>query len=167
MSQAVRAETPADIEAIRAVNTAAFGGAQEAVLVDALRDDGDLLLSLVAEIDDDIVGHVAFSRMHVEHEGGADPAVALAPVAVRPEHQRKGVGRTLVQSGLEQLTERGETLVFVLGEPEYYGRFGFSTGPAARFASPYDGPYFQSLTLSERAPSSGALRYARAFAALS
>lgn len=167
MSQAVRAETPADIEAIRAVNTAVFGGAQEATLVDTLRADGDLVLSLVAEVGGGIVGHVAFSRMQVNYEGSTESAVALAPVAVRPEHQRKGVGRTLVQSGLEQLTERGETLVFVLGEPEYYGRFGFSTGPAARFASPYAGPYFQSLTLSERAPSSGAVRYARAFAALS
>lgn len=167
MTLAVRAETPADIDAIRTVNNAAFGGTEEAALVDALRDDGDLLLSLVAEVGTDVVGHVAFSRMQVEQDGGAAPAIALAPVAVRPEHQRKGAGTTLVQSGLKQLAGRGETLVFVLGEPEYYGRFGFKTGPAARFVSPYAGPYFQSLMLSARAPSSGAVRYARAFASLS
>ena len=167
MNPAVRAETPADFAAIRAINTVAFGGAQEAALVDALRADGDLVLSLVAETGDDIVGHVAFSRMQVEQAGRATPAVSLAPLAVRPEHQRRGLGTALVKSGLKQLTKRGETLVFVLGEPEYYGRFGFTTGRAARFTSPYPGPHFQSLTLSPQAPSSGTVRYARAFALVS
>ncbi|MBS0532592.1 MAG: N-acetyltransferase [Proteobacteria bacterium] len=167
MSPAVRAETPADFAAIRAINTVAFGGAQEAVLVDALRDGGDLVLSLVAEAGDDIFGHVAFSRMQVEQAGRAAPAVSLAPLAVRPEYQRRGLGTALVQGGLKQLAADGESLVFVLGEPEYYGRFGFTAAHAARFVSPYAGPYFQSLALSPQAPSSGAVRYARAFAALS
>lgn len=167
MTVAIRPETPSDAGAIRAVNTAAFNGAQESALVDALRDDGDLVLSLVAAINDVIVGHVAFSRMRIEHDGRTDPAIALAPVAVRPEHHRKGIGTALVKDGLLQLKKKGETIVFVLGEPEYYGRFGFRTEPAAPFASPYAGPYFQSLALSQRAPSSGAVRYARAFAALS
>jgi putative acetyltransferase len=162
MTLAVRDETPADLAAIRAVNDAAFGGAQEADLVDALRRDGDLLLSLVAD-DGGVIGHVAFSRVQVE----GDPAVALAPVAVRPERQRRGAGTALIEHGLQRLRQSGETLVFVLGEPAYYDRFGFAAAPAARFETPYPGPYFQSLALSPRAPSAGRLRYARAFSALS
>jgi putative acetyltransferase len=162
MTLAVRDETPADFAAIRAVNEAAFGGAQEADLVDALRRDGDLLLSLVAD-DGGVIGHVAFSRMQVE----SDPAVALAPVAVRPERQRRGAGTALIAHGLQRLRQSGEMLVFVLGAPAYYSRFGFAAAPAARFGTPYPGPYFQSLALSPRAPSAGRLRYARAFSALS
>jgi putative acetyltransferase len=162
MTLAVRDETPADFAAIRAVNEAAFGGAQEADLVDTLRRDGDLLLSLVAD-DGGVIGHVAFSRVQVE----GDSAVALAPVAVRPEWQRRGAGTALIEHGLQRLRQSGETLVFVLGEPAYYSRFGFVAAPAARFETPYPGPYFQSLALSPRAPSSGAVRYARAFSALS
>jgi putative acetyltransferase len=163
MTPVVRDETPADVAAIRAVNEAAFGGAQEADLVDALRHDGDLLLSLVADAGDVVAGHVAFSRMQV----GGDPAVALAPVAVLPAQQRRGIGTALIGEGLRRLGQSGETLVFVLGEPAYYGRFGFAAAPAARFDTPYPGAYFQSLALSPRAPSSGTVRYARAFAALS
>jgi putative acetyltransferase len=167
MTPAVRDETPADVAAIRAVNEAAFGGAQEADLVDALRRDGDLVLSLVADADNIVAGHVAFSRMQVGGEGASVPAVALAPVAVLPAQQRRGIGTALIGEGLRRLGQSGETLVFVLGEPAYYGRFGFATAPAARFDTPYPGPYFQSLALSPRAPSSGTVRYARAFAALS
>ncbi len=167
MSAVIRPETPADLAAIRAVNDAAFGGAQESALVDGLRADGDLVLSLVAEAGGAIVGHVAFSRMQVERNGAAAPAVSLAPLSVRPDRQRNGIGTMLVRTALARLTERGESLVFVLGEPHYYGRFGFSAEPATGFVSPYAGPYFQSLTLSERAPSAGAVRYARAFVALS
>jgi putative acetyltransferase len=162
MTLAVRDETPADFAAIRAVNEAAFGGAQEADLVDTLRRDGDLLLSLVAD-DGGVIGHVAFSRVQVE----GDSAVALAPVAVRPEWQRRGAGTALIEHGLQRLRQSGETLVFVLGEPAYYSRFGFAAAPVARFETPYPGPYFQSLALSPSAPSAGRLRYARAFAALS
>lgn len=167
MRPAIRGEAPADTAAIRSVNMAAFGGAQEAALVDALRADGDLVLSLVAEADAMIVGHLAFSRMQVAQDGGDSPAVALAPLAVTPDQQRQGIGSALVKSALKLLSESGELLVFVLGEPGYYGRFGFRAAPAARFVSPYAGPYFQSLSLSERAPSSGTVRYARALAALS
>ncbi|MGE0061943.1 MAG: GNAT family N-acetyltransferase [Xanthobacteraceae bacterium] len=162
MTLAVRDETLADVAAIRAVNEAAFAGAQEADLVDALRRDGDLLLSLVAD-DGGVIGHVAFSRMQIE----GDPAVALAPVAVLPAQQRRGIGTALIEDGLRRLKQSGETLVFVLGAPAYYGRFGFAAASAARFETPYPGPYFQSLALSPRAPSSGAVRYARAFSALS
>jgi putative acetyltransferase len=164
MTPAIRDETRADVAAIRAVNEAAFAGAQEADLVDALRRDGDLVLSLVADAGDAVVGHVAFSRMQIDGEGTSAPAIALAPVAVLPTQQRRGIGTTLIGDGLRRLRQSGETLVFVLGEPAYYGRFGFA---AARFDTPYPGPYFQSLALSPRAPSSGTVRYARAFAALS
>jgi putative acetyltransferase len=129
--------------------------------------DGDLVLSLVVDEGDAVIGHVAFSRMQINGEGISEPAVALAPVAVLPAQQRRGIGAALIEDGLRRLRQSGETLVFVLGEPAYYGRFGFAAAPAARFDTPYPGPYFQSLALSLRAPSSGALRYARAFSALS
>lgn len=166
MTVDVRPETAADIAAIHAVHRAAFPGVQEAGLVDTLREDGDLILSLVAERDGAIVGHVAFSRMRVENEDGTHRAVALAPVGVKLEHQRKGVGTALIEHGVSALRRAGETLVFVLGEPDYYGRFGFDYDAAAQFTSPFPKPYFQSLALTDRAPRSGLVHYAAAFSAL-
>src|SRR4051812_14243410 len=85
---------------IRAVNEAAFGGSEEADLVDRLRGDKHALLSLVAELSAGIVGHIMFSRMWIRTSAGLVPAVALAPVAVHPDHQRKNIGGLLVQHGL-------------------------------------------------------------------
>jgi putative acetyltransferase len=167
MTLTLRPEAPTDVAAIRAVNEAAFAGTEEADLVDALRSDGDLVLSLVAAEDDDVIGHIAFSRLRVESDGSMQPAVALAPVAVSPAHQCRGIGMALIEDGLRCLKQAGETLVFVLGEPRYYGRFGFAAVSAARFVSPYPGRQFQSLALSPRAPSSGTLNYAPAFSVLS
>ena len=133
MTLIVRAEAPADHDAIRAVHESAFPTPQEADLVDALRVDDDLVLSLVALEDDAIVGHVAFSRMTVNSDTGDFPALALAPVGVIPEFQREGVGTALIENGLQLLAKKGEALVFVLGEPDYYGRFGFSAELASGF----------------------------------
>lgn len=89
--------------AIRAVNTAAFGGQYEADLVDNLRADGHAILSLVAEVGAGIIGHILFSRMWIKTRAGLASAVALAPVAVLPEHQRNGTGGRLIRHGLELL----------------------------------------------------------------
>ena len=162
----VRSEAPADYAAIRAVNEAAFGGPAEADLVERLRADGDLILSLVADNDGDIVGHCGFSRLTIHAGGQPCDAVSLAPVAVLPAVQRRGVGTQMIQHGLDRLTADGETLVFVLGEPDYYRRFGFDAGAAAAFASPCGGAYFQLLRLCGSGPANGEVRYAPAFAAL-
>jgi putative acetyltransferase len=93
---------------IREVNEAAFERSDEADLVDRLREEGAILLSFVAELDSQIVGHILFSRMSIETAQGALPAVCLAPMAVRPSHQGRGIGSHLVRHGLAELRARGE-----------------------------------------------------------
>jgi putative acetyltransferase len=121
----VRRETPADIDAVRRVETAAFGRVEEADLVDALRDAGDLLLSLVAELDGEVIGHIGFSPMTIESPGRSHASICLAPVAVVPERQKQGVGSRLIESGLAELRQMGVTGVILQGHPSYYPRFGF------------------------------------------
>jgi len=135
---------------IRAVNEAAFGGSGEADLVDELRDE-HALLSLVAELDGAIVGHILFSRMSVRASAALVSAVALAPLAVHPDHQHKGIGGRLVRHGLELLRARGEKIVIVVGHPGYYPRFGFSTGKAKLLEGPFPSEAFMALELSEGA----------------
>ena len=134
---------------IRAINEAAFGGPDEADLVDKLRSDGHVLISLVAEHDAGLVGHVLFSRMWIRNQAGAlVSAVALAPVAVLPEHQRRGIGGRLVRHGLELLRARGERIAIVVGHPDYYPRFGFSTEKAQSLKSPFPVEAFMAIELS-------------------
>jgi putative acetyltransferase len=126
----VRAEEERDRAGVHAVNTAAFARAAEARLVDALRQHARPVVSLVAEHDAAIVGHIMFSPVHLP----AFPdrtIMGLAPMAVAPQHQRTGIGSALVRAGLEQCRRRGVEAVVVLGHPEYYPRFGFA--PSARF----------------------------------
>jgi putative acetyltransferase len=133
---------------IRAINEAAFGGSEEADLVDRLREDKDALLSLVAEIDAGIVGHIMFSRMSISTSTGPVAAVALAPLALHPDHQHKGIGSLLVQHGLELLRDRGEKIVIVVGHPDYYPKFGFSTDKARLIESPFPSEAFMAAELS-------------------
>jgi putative acetyltransferase len=121
----IRPETSADRPAIRTVVAAAFGQPAEADLVDALRDNGGVTLSLVAEREGEIVGHILFSPVTVESGGGAFAALGLAPMAVAPSCQRQGIGSRLIRAGLEECRRVGHEVVVVLGHPEYYPRFGF------------------------------------------
>lgn len=121
----VREERPEDFEAVRRVNELAFGRPEEAALVDALRAVADPHISLVAEVEGQVVGHIFFSPVMIESEGAAHEAIALAPMAVLPEFQSRGVGSRLVPEGLDECLRRGHEVVFVLGHPEYYPRFGF------------------------------------------
>lgn len=161
----VREENREDRSAIHVVHEAAFGGAEEADLVDKLRDEGDALLSLVAEVDRSVVGHVLFSRMWIEMAGEAVEAVALAPVAVLPAHQNRGVGGELVRHGLDLLRARGERIVIVLGHPAYYPRFGFSSEKARALDSPFPGDSFMAMELVDGALGGvrGVVRYPTAF----
>jgi putative acetyltransferase len=133
---------------IRAINEAAFGGSDEADLVDKLRAEKHALLSLVAEIDAGIVGHIMFSRMSISTSTGLVAAVALAPLAVHPEHQHERIGSMLVQYGLELLRGRGEKIVIVVGHPDYYPKFGFSTDKARLIESPFPSEAFMAAELS-------------------
>jgi putative acetyltransferase len=134
----IRLEKPEDIPAIRIVNERAFGGAAEADLVDALRRNGKAKISLVAEDDGHIVGHILFSPVTVETVDGDLVGAGLAPLAVIPERQNQRIGSTLVEHGLRRCREEGHPYVVVLGHPDYYPRFGFV--PASRFGikSEYD-----------------------------
>ncbi|MCX4745136.1 N-acetyltransferase [Kitasatospora sp. NBC_01287] len=148
MKPRVRVEEPGDAPAIRRVHMAAFPGPEEADLVDALRRDPAWLpaLSLVA-VDEGglVVAHALLTRLRI----GDGQGLALAPVAVAPEWQRRGVGKRVVRAALEAAEQAGERLVVVLGDPGYYGRFGFT--PAAEYgvSGPYEVPdeVFQVLAL--------------------
>lgn len=146
----IREELPGDHAAIRAVVTAAFGRADEADLVDALRVDGDAVLSLVAADEDErIIGHALFSRM-----GAPFRALGLGPMSVLPDRQRFGVGSALIRAGLEAARHAGWQGVFVLGNPDFYRRFGFDASRAAGFASLYAGYYLMALPLQGALPAS-------------
>lgn len=161
----VRAERDADHLAIRVVNEAAFGGREEADLVEALRADRAVLLSLVAEIDNQVVGHVLFGRMSIESATGLVPAVALAPMAVRPGYQRQGIGSRLVKDGLHLLRSLGERIVIVVGHPAYYPRFGFSSETARLLDGPFPREAFMAIELEPGALGGvrGRVRYPDAF----
>jgi putative acetyltransferase len=160
-----RDERPLDREQVRKVNEAAFGRPDEADLIDRLQAGGAVLLSLVAEVNGQIVGHILFSRMTVEAEQGSVAAVSLAPMAVLPEHQGRQVGSQLVRHGLDQLRDLGERIVIVLGHKEYYPRFGFSAEKARHLESPFPPDAFMALELSDGALKGiqGAVRYPAAF----
>jgi len=124
-----------------------------------------MLLSLVAELDRGIVGHILFSRMAIESPGGPVAAVALAPVAVLPGYQRRGIGGRLIRHGLELLRERGEEIVLVLGHPDYYPRFGFSGEKASDLEHPFPPEAFLAIELAPNALDGirGKVKYAAAF----
>ena len=133
----IRREMPEDDEAVRRVNTLAFEQDDEARLVDALRGAAPHI-SLVALLDGQIVGHIFFSPVEVEGADESFTAMGLAPMAVVPEYQNQGIGSELVRRGLEACAELGHDVVFVLGHPRYYPRFGFSTAPEKGLRSEYD-----------------------------
>lgn len=122
----IRPETPEDITAVYHINSLAFGKTAEAELVNALRWEKAVVLSLVAMLDGQPVGHALFSPVTVETEQLIWQAVALGPVAVLPSYQQQGIGTTLIRVGLEQCHSMGHPIVFVLGHPAYYPRFGFT-----------------------------------------
>lgn len=159
-----RPETDADIAAIREILLAAFDTAEEADLVDALRQDPAWIdaLSLVT-LDDAgaLVGYVLLTRAHI----GDAPALCLGPCAVLPQYQKTGVGSSAIRAGFEAAKARGEHFVTVLGHPEYYPRFGFTRasihGVTMKMSVPDEA--LMVLSLGAEALPSGVIRYAGAF----
>jgi putative acetyltransferase len=162
----IRPEQPGDWLAVHHINESAFDGHVEVDLVDALRQQVPDLVSLVAEHDGSIVGHILFSPVVLSNHPGLR-IMGLAPLAVAPLHQRSGIGTALVNAGLERCRELGFGAVVVLGHAEYYPRFGFR--PATRFGigCEYDVPDEVFMLLELRAGffsgASGIIKYHDAF----
>lgn len=166
----IRAEAPDDIDAISELHRAAFGGPNEAALVDAIRRTTRFIpdLSLVAELNGQVIGHLLLSQVELAPADGSEaiPALALAPLAVLPMHQGRGVGTLLVRGGMALADARGrEALVAVLGAPAFYRRFGFES--AATWT--IDGPWasaadaFAVRPVANASPVPGTVIYPPAF----
>ncbi len=146
----IRSEQVADHAAIAEVNREAFGQEGEPRLVAALRDAAgfDAALSLVALRDDRVVGHILFSSIDIVRDEGDLPALALAPMSVRPAYQRRGIGSALVRAGLEACRRGGHRIVMVLGHAEYYPRFGFTPAGECGVRPPFEVPDEAFMVLS-------------------
>ncbi len=136
----IRAETERDHAAVRRINEAAFDSAAEANLVEALRREASPYISLVAELDTEIVGHIFFSPVNIESAEESFTALGLAPMAVLPEYQNRGIGSQLVRQGLNECQRLGHDVVVVLGHPKYYPRFGFVPASQKKITSEYQVP---------------------------
>jgi len=166
----IREERLEDIPEIRKLNQAAFGGDTEADIVDVLRNDPACALSLVAEQDGRIVGHIMFSRVEIEPGESKNDILGLAPMAVLPAFQKKGIGSQLVEAGLQRCVSKGCPAVVVIGHPEFYRRFGFIPAEKYDIKSEFDVPseVFMIKELAEDALKGlrGAARYHKAFSNL-
>lgn len=159
----IRHETDPDRSLIYAIHAAVFPSDAEAQLVDCLRADGDLILSLVCESGGAMDGHIAFSQMRAPFR-----ALGLAPLSVLPARQRAGIGSALIREGLSCARAQGWEGVFVLGDNAYYERFGFRAALAKDFSCRFAGPHFMALSLNGGSlpAREGDVAYAPAFDAL-
>lgn len=149
----IRPEQPGEEAAIAALTSAAFANAEhsdgtEAAIIERLRAGNALTLSLVAVEDGRIAGHVAFSPVTI---GGHEGWVGLGPVSVAPDRQGKGIGAALIREGLSQMRAAGHGGCVVLGEPGYYGRFGFAVDPAITYPG-VPPEYFMALHFAGHTP---------------
>src|SRR5205823_49642 len=167
---AIRREEPRDADAVRRVNELAFGEPTEANLVRELTAASASTLSLVAEKDGYVVGHILFSPVTIETPAGQVTAIGLAPMAVLPDQQRKGIGTRLVQEGLAELKRLGHDVVVVVGHPDYYPRFGFKRASQFGLRTEIDCTDESFMTIELRtgalAGRGGMVRYRPEFGAL-
>jgi putative acetyltransferase len=154
----IRDRQPADDEAIRRLNDAAFGGIYESQLVADLRAEGLAAIELVSVDGTDVIGHILMSTLDVSVDGKPVRSLALAPMSVQPGRQRHGIGSALVHGALGRAQQQGWQAVIVLGHPGFYPRFGFSAALARPLASPFPGDAFMALELMPGALQGGAGR---------
>ena len=163
----VRTERVSDIEAISEVLTAAFNGNDEAQLVDVLRGQGAVLVSMIAELAGVVVGHLVFTRAHIEWGDAEQPVAALGPMAVSSRYQRQGIGGSLIIAGLAACRSRGERVVVVLGHSAYYPKFGFvpadQHGLRCEFVAPPEAFMVLPFTEDALTGSQGLVKYHAAF----
>lgn len=160
----IRPESPDDVRSISPLIRSAFhlvehSDGSEAQIVERLRKEGDLALSLVAEDADGIVGHIAFSPVRISD--GAKGWYGLGPVSAKPALHRRGIGTALVKRGIADLRQNGARGIVLLGDPAFYGRFGFEHYPQLSFPGPPP-EYFQALAIGGELPA-GEVLYAPAF----
>jgi len=160
----VRIEQPEDIDAVRLVNDQAFGQSAEGRIVDSLRKNCEGILSLVAFLNNQIVGHILFSPATLDSNDGVIEGMGLAPMAVLPEFQNRGIGSELVAEGLGHIKRMQCPFVIVLGHDQYYPRFGFQTASKYGLRCQWDGvpdEAFMVLVLNESTMKdvTGAVRY--------
>jgi putative acetyltransferase len=163
----IREEQAGDVSEIRELNEHAFGQAQEGNIVDALRSNGAMLLSLVATLDGHVVGHILYSPLSVSGVDGA----ALGPMAVRPQHQRQGIGSKLIEEGNRRLKESGCPFIIVVGHADFYPRFGFKPAGTCGITCEWEVPdeAFMVLALdhAKMAGVSGLAQYRAEFSTVS
>lgn len=166
MNVDIRPEKESDIEAIDEVLRRSFPDATEAKLVKALREGGFVRVSLVAEERGRVIGHILFSELAIVTSQGRTLGLSLAPLAVHPDFQRQGIGARLVEKGLATCREQGYPFAIVVGNRDYYPRFGFSADLARHLECAYKGPSFMALELRPGSVSSieGRVEYAPPFA---
>lgn len=170
MNLLIRSETAADISAIYQVNKLAFEQEGEARLVNLLRESEAFIpgLSLVAVLNNEVVGHILFSRIYiVSSAGNKVESIALAPVAVLPQYQQQGIGKLLIERGLDEARTLSYESVIVLGHPEYYPKFGFVPAEKWNIKAPFDVPseafMALELVLGKLDNVSGVVEYAKEF----
>ena len=170
MRISIRPEKPSDADAVCAVLEAAFPTKTESRLVNLLREHGKAQVSLVAEVDGKVVGHILFSPVSADSPAGTVWGTGLAPIAVLPSRQRQGIGKRLMEEGLAACRRAGFAFAVVLGDPEYYHRSGFERAGRYGLRNEYGvDEEFMALELRPGGlPNGGGLvKYAPEFAQLS
>jgi len=161
----IRPEIPEDIEAIDSVTIAAFKGKPysdetEHLIIHRLRESDALFLSLVAELNKRVVGHVAFSEVTID--GNYIGWYGLGPISVHPDFQKQGIGSMLIREGLNQIRERGAKGCVLEGDPNYYERFGFKSYVNFTYAGAPSPEFFMALSFTEEIPT-GKVEFHQAF----
>jgi len=163
----IRKEKDSDKKQIWKVHAEAFETEAEANLVNALRDSGIYFISLVAEEDEEIVGHILFTPVELIGDDSALKLMGLGPMAVLPKLQKKGIGSQLVKTGIKNCSTKGSDAIVVLGHPEYYPKFGFVSSVKCGIRSEYDAPDEAFMVLELKKSSlkdkNGIIKYQAAF----